>query len=163
MKMAKMRRSEKRRIFNLHGFIDAFQTLTEGLEAMRQEAAPIFREAVETWGKETTKKAVEKLDRPTWLLSKSMDYVVREYKQNGKMWSMAGVPKDGDGKRAPSYYVRFHESGWRPYGGKPSAPPWFLTRAKAETKPILETAINRANSKFIVTFQKMVEKKNNRF
>jgi len=157
--MARERRSEKRRIFEFHGLVDAFRGLTEGLEATPQESAPVFKEAVETWAKETTKKAVRNLDRPNWLLSKSMDYVVREYKQSGKTWSTAGAPKDGEGKRAPSFYVRFHESGWRPYGGKPSAPKRFLTRVKQETKPILEDTINQANAKILKTFKEMVEKK----
>ena len=40
-----------------------------------------------------------------------------------------------------------------------SAPKRFLTRAKQETKPILEDTINQANAKILKTFKEMVEKK----
>lgn len=128
----------------LSGFIEAFEEITNALEAARHAAAPIYREAVEEWAKETTKKAVENLDRPNWLLSKSMEPVVKPYKS--VIWALAGVKHDSENAREPGRYVIYHESGWRPNPyWAPSAPKGFLKKAKVETAPILRAKAEKAS------------------
>lgn len=128
----------------LSGFIEAFEEITNALEAARLEAAPIYRKMVEEWATETTKKAIANLNRPQWLLSKSMEPVVKPYKS--VIWALAGVKHESKNWREPGYYVIFHESGWRPNPyWAPSAPKGFLKKAKAETAPILRAKAEEAN------------------
>lgn len=143
----------------LDGFIEAFRDMVTALEKTRAASAPIYRDALDDWAETTTRKAVENLDRPNWLLSRSMSHVVRRYEKCGKLWAMSGVTKDGEGARSPSSYVHFHESGWRPNGGKPSAPKKFMARAKRSTTPILKTKIDEATKGVLAVFQKEMEKR----
>lgn len=151
--------AQRRQTIELRGFIEAFRGMVEALEEARDNAAPIYREAVDVWATETTKRAKQNLNRPDWLLSKSMGSVVREYKQRGRLWSMAGVLHDGKNVRDPGRYVGYHESGWKPNGGKPSAPPHFLRNAKQATAPILKQKVKEANAQIVKVLEKELSKR----
>lgn len=142
----------------LDGFIKAFSGLVAAMEETRNAAAPEYKKAAEEWAGATSRKAVELLDRPNWLLSRSISDVVKRYDKTGKIWAMAGIVKEKGGNREPAYYIRFHESGWRKGGGKPSAPPKFLKRAKLSTTPNLIRRIEEASEGIKKVFEEELKK-----
>ena len=143
----------------LNGFIEAFRGMVAALEAGRDAAAPEYREAVDSWAKDTAQTAAGNLNRPGWLLSKQLTSVVRDYKNDGKIWALAGLVKGSSDKRDPGYYGKFHESGWRPNGGKPTAPPHFLRDAKRATTPALKAKVNEANGRIVTIINANLKKK----
>ena len=135
--------------FNMDGFISAFESVVEGMEAGRAAAAPKLRGAVEKWSKDTAEDATAILSRPRWLLSKNITSKVKEYQKSGKraakIWAMAGFKfTEKDNKRSPGYYGQFHEAGWRPGNYRPSAPKKFLRQAKLKNLPELEKESEKA-------------------
>lgn len=140
----------------LSGFVEAFEGLTAALEATRNAAAPAYREAVEDWAETTTRKAVENLDRPHWLLSRSMTEVVKPY--HGVLWALSGIKHESIDPKDPGYYVIYHEAGWRPNKGKPSAPIHFMTRAKRETTFLLLQKVRESDQRVQKAFHEILKK-----
>lgn len=155
--------------------------LITALDATYAESAPKFKKAVEEWGKATAAKSKQNLNRPKWLLSSALSQIVRKYDKSGKIWALAGVTKDGKGLNAPSRYVRYHESGWRPkargakwgYDKKldlvikprrytPAAPPHFMRKAKEATSPLLKANLEAINKGIARTFERELAELNSR-
>ena len=145
----------------VNGFIEAFESMVVALEESRNKAAPLYRKAVEDWAVKTAEKARENLNRPSWLLSKQLSKVVRM--KDGKIWSMVGILKERSSKRAPGYYFRFHEGGWRPNSKhKLTVEKRFVRRAKQATLPILKGEIAKASKEVTDVFKDELEKIRNR-
>ena len=141
--------------------------LITSLEKTYAATAPKFKKAVEEWAKATTAKSKENLNRPQWLLSRSLSQVVRKYEKSSKIWALSGVTKDGKGVNDPARYVRFHESGWRPKargGGryKPKVEPHFMRKAKEATHPLFKANVETISKEIAKTFERELAALNSR-
>lgn len=133
----------------VYGFYKAFNGLAKALEASRNAAAPLYEKALEQWARETSRRAVLNLNRPKWLLSRAISYKLKEYKNNKKLWAMAGFKfMDDRGPRDPGFYGQYHEAGYHHAGVRSNAPDHFLKKAKEATKPALEEMVNNASKEF---------------
>lgn len=70
------------------------------------------------------------LNRPSWLLSRSIARKVKNYQQNQKLWAIVGVKREAVDPRDPGVYGVFHEAGWAPAGRRPQVQKRFLRSAR---------------------------------
>lgn len=144
----------------VEGFIEAFEGLIESLEAASGELAPRFREALDEWGAATSARAVKNLNRPRWLLSRSIADKTRSYRGDRVFWATVGFssPRGAAGRssdpRDPENYGRYHE-----WNRRPGAPTRFLRGAKAATRGELLQKIAKINEE---TFAKLFAEKRDR-
>lgn len=144
----------------LDGFITAYQSIVDGMNAAKADAVPKLHKVLKDWAQNTAKDAERTLNRPTWLLSRNIASKVKEYADGAKIWAMAGFKfSKKDDKRTPGYYGQFHEAGWLPNNRKPKAPAHFLRTAKQKNMATLKTESEKALNGIIDTIREEMTKK----
>ena len=112
--------------------------------AAREEVEPKIVDALEKFVERVERDAAIGLNRPHWLLSRSIASKVKAYTKNQKYWSIVGFKRDSKDPRDPGVYGKYHEFGWAPNGRKPTAPPRFLRKAKERNLAQLENDVDEA-------------------
>ena len=126
-------------------FIASLEAMIEGLEAAKDAATPELAKAVERWIVAVERDAKAKLNRPHWLLQKNISSKIKEYKQNRKIWAMAGFRfRKKSNKRDPGFYGKYHEAGWAPDRRVVKVPDHFLREAKKKNRAQLEKEVHDA-------------------
>lgn len=126
-------------------FIVSLESLIEGLNAAKDEAAPKLEEALERWVANVERDAKTKLNRPRWLLQQNISSKVKAYRQNHKVWAMVGFRfRIKNNRRDPGYYGQFHEAGWAPDRKVVKVPDHFLREAKKQNRARLEKELQDA-------------------
>lgn len=129
----------------MDSFIVSLEAMIEGLEAAKDAAAPELAKAVERWVVAVERDAKTNLNRPHWLLQKNISSKIKEYKQNRKVWAMAGFRfQEKSNKRDPGFYGKYHEAGWAPDRRVVKVPDHFLRAAKKKNRAQLEKEIHDA-------------------
>jgi len=111
-------------------FAEALEVLNDDLSALNEAVDVAVAEALTTFAEGAERDARAALNRPHWLLSRSIDSKVKQYRTGktvavlGAKRTTTGKPKKGVGD--PGVYAGFHES------GVGSAPAHFLRRGKAK-------------------------------
>lgn len=125
-------------------FCESVAATIARFEAAREQIAPKLEEALDRFVERVERDAVAGLNRPTWLLSRSIASKVKNYRQNQKLWAIVGVKRETKDPRDPGVYGKYHEYGWAPKGRKPTAPARFLQKAKEKNIEQLEKDVSEA-------------------
>lgn len=125
-------------------FCGSIEQTIARFNAAREEVAPKLEEALDRYVERVERDAVAGLNRPSWLLSRSIASKVKNYQQNQKLWAIVGVKRETKDPRDPGVYGKYHEYGWAPKGRKPTAPARFLRKAKEKNIEQLEKDVSEA-------------------
>ena len=118
----------------------------ERLEAARETISPRLQAALERYVERVERDAIAGLNRPHWLLSRSIASKVKSYAQNQKFWASVGVKRETKELRDPGVYWKYHETGSTPDGYRRSAPKRFLRTARDRNEEQLKKDVVEAYS-----------------
>ncbi|MBR4753133.1 MAG: hypothetical protein IK077_15375 [Thermoguttaceae bacterium] len=124
------------------------------LNAAHEQVAPKIEEALERYVERVERDAVAGLNRPHWLLSRSIASKVKNYRQNQKFWAIVGPKRETKDPRDPGVYGKYHEYGWAPKGHKTTAPARFLRKAKERNIGQLEKEVSEAFDEIRAIFRR---------
>lgn len=125
-------------------FCGSVESTIARLNAAREQVEPKIEEALEQYVERVERDAVAGLNRPHWLLSRSIASKMKNYRQNSKLFAIAGVKRETKEPRDPGVYWKYHESGSTPDGYRRAAPKRFLKTAKERNFAQLEKEIGEA-------------------
>lgn len=119
-------------------FAEALEILNDDVSALNEVVDVAVAAALTQFAEGAERDARAFLNKPHWLLSRSIDSKVKQYARTGKTTAVLGAirtttgrPKKGVGD--PGVYAGFHESRVR-----------FLRRAKAANLDIIPDAMTKA-------------------
>ena len=127
-------------------FCGSVESTIARLNAAREQVEPKIEEALDRFVERVERDAIAGLNRPHWLLSRSIASKVNVYAQNRKFWAIIGAKRETRDKRDPGVYWKYHESGSTPDGYKRKAPKHFLRTAKERNVAQLEKDVVEAYS-----------------
>lgn len=125
-------------------YITKVDEFIKRLKTIQKTVEPKLERVLEKWVVDTEKDAIRILNRPNWILPKSISSKVKDYTQNHKLFAMVGFRfRERNNKRDPGYYGQFHEAGWAPIGHKVTAPDHFLRKAKKKNRAPLDEEVRK--------------------
>lgn len=134
-------------------FCGSVEETAARLNAAREQVAPKIEEALDRYVERVERDAATGLNRPHWLLSRSIASKVKAYSQNRKFWAIVGAKRETKDKRDPGTYWKFHETGSAPDGYKRKAPKRFLRTAKDRNIAQLEKDVAEAYSEILEIYE----------
>lgn len=154
-------------------FINALEDISKDRAIVSEATYNAVRDSLAEWAENVANDADRFLQRPHWLLSKSIASKVVEYRKDNKVYAMAGFRFQAGRalniKRNygyffpdPGYYGQFFEGGKRKGGAPYKTIDHFLRRAKDLNAPKLESIVarhfNRAQLEMIQEAKKRLDK-----
>ena len=125
-------------------FCGSVESTIARLNAAREQVEPKIEEALERYVERVERDAVAGLNRPHWLLSRSIASKVNKYQQGQKFWAIVGPKREVKNPRDPGVYGKYYEFGWSPKNRKSTVPPRFLRKAKERNIRQLEKDVSEA-------------------
>lgn len=136
------------------------------LNAAHEEVSPKIEEALERYVERVERDAVAGLNRPHWLLSRSIASKIKTYRFNvalgsaktpfvvQKFWAIVGAKRETKDPRDPGVYGKYHEWGWLP--GTYRLLPYrrFLRKAKDRNIGQLEKEVSEAYDEIRAIFKR---------
>lgn len=80
--------------FEIEGLTELMEGVAEWLNVVRERRRTAFDDVFKKWAADTERAAVTYLNRPNWLLSKSIDGKFKKYADDRKLFAMVGFVAD---------------------------------------------------------------------
>lgn len=136
-------------------FVDALEDIIQDRAIVSETTYNAVRDALAEWAENVASDADKFLQRPHWLLSKSIASKVVEYRKDNKVYAMAGFTfRSGRAQNVkggttgvylpdPGYYGQYIEGGKRKGGTPYKTIDHFLRRSKVQNASKLEGIVAR--------------------